>query len=202
MSNNTDQLTTSLVEESLSINTSNTSINSPNVRGILKKQMTNIDKLIQQQKLKELVRTFTMITFIVVYTPIIAFNLYFAYTNNTSCVSQINPIIGLNLYDYLTVQAYTMTFTLGLIVLDEFVDYKRYHIFKSLYDNYILCYRVFSLAWISIGVILFIFITYNKLCNNGIYYYVTIVTSILTFCTIISIIQHYKDEAKLNNNST
>lgn len=198
MSNNKDQLITPLVEESLS----DISINSPSIRGILKKQMTNVDKLIQQQQLKEMARVFKMITFIVVYTPIIAFNLYFAYTNNTSCVSQVAPIIGLNLYHYLTVQAYTMAFTLGLIVLDEFVDSKGGSIFKTFYNNYILFYRVFSIAWISIGIIIFIFISYNRLCGDGIYYYVTIVTAILTFCIIVSIIQHYKDEAKLNNNST
>ena len=158
MANNNDQLSSPLVEESLS----DTSINSPNIRGILKQQMTSVDKLDQQLKLRQLAKTLTIITFIVVYTPIIAFNLYFAYSDNTSCVSYINPIIGLNLYDYLTVQAYTMTFTLGLIVLDEFVDPRIFTRFKTFYDNYILCYRVFSLAWISVGIILFISITYNR----------------------------------------
>jgi len=198
MSNNTNQLEDLLVEELLS----DSSINSPNVRGILKKQMTNVDKLIQQQQLKEMARIFVMITFIVVYAPIISFNLYFAYTNNTSCVYYINPIIGLSLYDYLTVQAYTMALTLGLIILDGILDFRDDTIFKTLYKNYLLCYRVFSIAWISIGIIIFIFITYKGFCSNSIYYYVAIVTGILTCCTFISIIQHYKDEAKLNNNST
>jgi hypothetical protein len=198
MSNNTNQLTTSLIEESLS----DTSINSPNIRGILKQQMTNLEKLRQQQELKEMAKIFKMVTFIVVYAPIIGFNLYFAYSNNTSCVYKLNPFIGLNLYDYLTVQAYIMTLTLGLIIFDRIFDFRDDTIFKTFYNNYILFYRVFSIAWISIGIIILIFITYNRLCSNGIYYYVTIVTGILTFCTIVSIIQHYKDEAKLNNNST
>ena len=196
MSNNTNQLTTSLIEDSIS------SSNSSNIRGILKQQMTNLEKLRQQQELKEMAKIFKMVTFIVVYAPIIGFNLYFAYTNNTSCLYKLNPFIGLNLYDYLTVQAYIMTLTLGLFILDEFVDSKDGSIFKTFYNHYILCYRVFSLVWVSVGVILFIFITYRGLCSNGIYYYIAIITGILTFCTIVSIIQHYKDEAKLNNNST
>jgi len=198
MANNNDQLSSPLVEESLS----DTSINSPNIRGILKQQMTSVDKLDQQLKLRQLAKTLTIITFIVVYTPIIAFNLYFAYSDNTSCVSYINPIIGLNLYDYLTVQAYTMTFTLGLIVLDEFVDPRIFTRFKTFYDNYILCYRVFSLAWISVGIILFISITYNRLCSNGIYYYVATVTGLLAFSIMISVFKQYKDDDKLKNNST
>jgi len=197
MANNNDQLSSPLVEESLS----DTSINSPNIRGILKQQMTSVDKLDQQLKLRQLAKTLTIITFIVVYTPIIAFNLYFAYSDNTSCVSYINPIIGLNLYDYLTVQAYTMTFTLGLIVLDEFVDPRIFTRFKTFYD-YILCYRVFSLAWISVGIILFISITYNRLCSNGIYYYVATVTGLLAFSIMISVFKQYKDDDKLKNNST
>jgi hypothetical protein len=195
MSNNTNQLEDPLVEESLS----DTSINSPNIRGILKKQMNNLEKLREEQNLKQMYKMLTTITFIVVYTPIIAFNLYFAYTNNTSCVSTVIPNIGLNLYYYLSVQAYSMALTLGLIILGDFVDSTA---FKTFYKIYVSLYRVFFLAWISIGIILFVFITHKRLCSNGIYYYVTIMTAILTFCTIVSIIQHYKDEAKLNNNST
>lgn len=198
MSNNNEQLTSCLVEESLY----DTSINSPIIRSILKQQMTSVDKLNQQRRLSQLAKTLTIITFIVVYTPIIAFNLYFAYSDNTSCVSYINTIIGLNLYDYLTVQAYTMTFTLGLIVLDELVDPRIFTRFKTFYDNYILCYRVFSLAWISVGIILFISITYNRLCSNGIYYYVATVTVLLVFSTMISVFKQYKDDDKLKNNST
>ena len=198
MSNNNEPLTRCLVEESLS----DTSINTPSIRGILKQQMTSVDKLDQQLKLSQLAKTLTIGIFIVVYAPIIAFNLYFAYTNNTSCVSYVNPIIGLSLYDYLTIQAYTMTFTLGLIVLDEFIDPRIFTRFKTFYDNYILCYRVFSLAWISVGIILFIFITYKSLCSNGIYYYVAIVTGVLALSTMASIVKQYNDENKLNNSST
>lgn len=198
MSNNNDQLSSHLVEESLS----DTSINTPSIRGILKQQMTSVDKLDQQLKLSQLAKTLTIGIFIVVYAPIIAFNLYFAYTNNTSCVSYVNPIIGLSLYDYLTIQAYTMTFTLGLIVLDEFVDPRIFTRFKIFYDNYILCYRVFSIAWVSVGIILFTFITYRSLCSNGIYYYVAIVTGVLALSTMASIVKQYNDDYKLNNSST
>lgn len=198
MSNNTNKLEDPLVEESLS----DISINSPSIRGILKKQMNNIEKIQEEQNLKQMYKMLTIITFIVVYTPIIAFNLYFAYTDNTSCVSKVIPTIGLNLYHYLTFQAYVMTLTLGLFILNQILDFREGTIFKSLYNIYVLCYRVFSVGWISIGIILFAFITYNSLCSNGIYYYVTIITAILSFCTIVSIIQHYKDEAKLHNNST
>ena len=198
MSNNNDQLSSHLVEESLS----DTSINTPTIRGILKQQMTSVDKLDQQLKLSQLAKTLTIGIFIVVYAPIIAFNLYFAYTNNTSCVSYVNPIIGLSLYDYLTIQAYTMTFTLGLIVLDEFVDTQIFTRFKTFYDNYILCYRVFSIAWVSVGIILFTFITYRSLCSNGIYYYVAIVTGVLALSTMASIVKQYNDDYKLNNSST
>ena len=198
MSNNNDQLSSHLVEESLS----DTSINTPSIRGILKQQMTSVDKLDQQLKLSQLAKTLTIGIFIVVYAPIIAFNLYFAYTNNTSCVSYVNPIIGLSLYDYLTIQAYTMTFTLGLIVLDEFVDTQIFTRFKTFYDNYILCYRVFSIAWVSVGIILFTFITYRSLCSNGIYYYVAIVTGVLALSTMASIVKQYNDDYKLNNSST
>jgi len=192
MSNNNDSLNDPLFEESLSKSSS------PSIRGILKPP---IDKLDQQLKLNQLARTLTIGIFIVVYAPIIAFNLYFAYTNNTLCVSYINPIIGLSLYDYLTVQAYTLTFTLGLIIFDEFVDFRDGTMFKTFYDNYILCYRVFSLAWVSVGIILFIFITYKRLCSNGIYYYVATITGILAFGTILAVVQQYNDD-KVNNNST
>jgi len=198
MSNNNDQLSSHLVEESLS----DTSINTPTIRGILKQQMTSVDKLDQQRRLSQLAKTLTIGIFIVVYAPIIAFNLYFAYTNNTLCVSYVNPIIGLSLYDYLTIQAYTMTFTLGLIVLDEFVDTQIFTRFKTFYDNYILCYRVFSIAWVSVGIILFTFITYRSLCSNGIYYYVAIVTGVLALSTMASIVKQYNDDYKLNNSST
>jgi hypothetical protein len=198
MSNNNEQLSSPLVEESLS----DTSINTPSIRGILKQQMTSVDKLDQQRRLSQLAKTLTIGIFIVVYAPIIAFNLYFAYTNNTSCVSYVNPIIGLSLYDYLTIQAYTMTFTLGLIVLDEFVDPQIFTRFKTFYDNYILCYRVFSIAWVSVGIILFTFITYKSLCSNGIYYYVAIVTGVLALSTMASIVKQYNDDYKLNNSST
>lgn len=198
MSNNTNQLDDPLVEESLS----DISINSPSIRGILKKQMNNLEKLREEQNLKEMAKMVTIITFIVVYTPIIALNLYFAFTNNTSCVSKVIPTIGLNLYDYLTVQAYSMATTLGLIILGDLLDAQDGSSFKSFYKIYVSFYRIFSLVWISIGIVLFVFITHKKLCSNGIYYYVTIMTGILTFCTVFSIIQHYKDEAKLNNIST
>ena len=196
MSNNTNQLSTPLVEDSLSSSASS------NIKSILKHPLTNIDKLRQQQQLNRIAKMLTIATFVVVYTPIIAFNLYFAFTNNSSCVYKINQFIGLNLYDYLTVQAYTMAFTLGLFILDEFVDSKEGTIFKTFYNHYILCYRVFSLAWVFVGIILFIFITYKSLCSNGIYYYVAIVTGVLALSTMASIVKQYNDENKLNNSST
>jgi uncharacterized membrane protein len=203
---NNSQLDDMLVEQSLSSDCSNNSNNS-NVRSILKRPLTDLDKFRHQHQLKQMARMFTIITFIVVYTPIIAFNLYFAFTDNTSCVSRVNPIIGLTLYDYLTIQAYGMTLTLALIVLDDFYDPKIFPRFKTFYNNYILCYRVFSLIWVSIGVIIFVFVTYKRLCSTGIYYYVGAVTSILTFTIIVGIICQYKNnntnnESKLNENST
>lgn len=188
-----------LFEHSLSSSSSSTS---SNIRGILKRPLTDLDKLIEEQRLKKIAKTVTIITFIVVYTPIIAFNLYFAYTDKTSCISRVNPIISLTLYNYLTIQAYTMAFTLGLIVIDEFVDNRDGTIFKTFYNNYILCYRVFSLSWIAIGVIIFIFIAYKRLCSNSIYYYVAVVTVILAFSILFSVIHQYKYNSKLNNNLT
>lgn len=202
-SKNINTIDEPLFEQYLS---SDGSSNSSHIRGILKRPLTDLDKLIEAQKLKQLSKTLTIITFIVVYTPIIAFNLYFAYTDKTSCISKVNPIINLKLYDYLTIQAYTMAFTLGLIILDEFVNnldctlFKT--LFKTLYNNYMLIYRVFSLSWIAIGVILFVFIAYKRLCNNGIYYYIAAVTVILASSILISVIHQYKYESKLNNNST
>jgi hypothetical protein len=188
-----------LFEQSLS---SDGSSNSSNIRGILKHPRTDLDKLLEEQRLKKIAKIVTIITFIVVYTPIIAFNLYFAYTNKTLCVSRESPIIGLSLYNYLTVQAYTMAFTLALIILDDFVDNREGTLFKTFYNNYILCYRVFSLSWIAIGVIIFIFITYNRLCSNGIHYYVAVVTVILAFSILFSVIRQYNYDSKLNNIST
>lgn len=188
-----------LFDQSLS---SNSNSSNTNIRSIMKRPLTDLDKYIEKQRLKTMSRMITIITFIVVYIPIIAFNLYFAYTDNTSCVSQRSPMIGLTLYDYLTVQAYSLALTLALIILDEIIDQLDGVLFKSLYKNYILCYRVFSIVWISVGVIMIIFITYNRLCSNGIYYYVGAITSILAFSIIISIVQQYKEDYKLNNNST
>jgi hypothetical protein len=204
---NNSQLDDPLFEQSLSSDASNNSNNSPNIRGILKRPLTDLDKFRQQNQLKQMARMFTIITFIVVYTPIIAFNLYFALTDNTSCVSRVNPIIGLTLYDYLTIQAYSMALTLALIILDHFYDPKIFPRFKTFYNNYILCYRIFSLIWVSIGVIIFVFITYKRLCSSGIYYYVAIITGILTFSIMLGIISQYKNDTKLNddelnNNST
>ena len=188
-----------LFEQSLS---SDGSSNSSNIKGILNRPRTDLDKLIEEQRLKKIAKIVTIIIFIVVYTPIIAFNLYFAYTDNTSCVSRESPIIGLSLYNYLTVQAYTMAFTLALIILDDFVDNREDTFFKMFYNNYILCYRVFSLSWIAIGVIIFIFITYNRLCSNSIHYYVAIITVILAFSILFAVIRQYKYDSKLNNIST
>ena len=200
---NNSQLDDPLFEQSLSSDGSNNS----NIRGILKRPLTDLDKFRHQHQLKQMARMFTIITFIVVYTPIIAFNLYFAFTDNTSCVSRVHPIIGLTLYDYLTIQAYGMALTLALIVLDDFYDPKIFPRFKTFYNNYILCYRVFSLIWVSIGVIIFVFVIYKRLCSTGIYYYVGAITSILTFSIIVGIIGQYKNnntnnDSKLNENST
>ena len=176
-SNSVSTIDEPLFDQSLSSNNSSNT----NIRGIMKHPLTDLDKYIEKQRLKTMARMITIITFVVVYIPIIAFNLYFAYTDNTSCVSQKSPMIGLTLYDYLTVQAYSLALTLALIILDEIIDQLDGVLFKSLYKNYILCYRVFSIVWISVGVIIFIFITYNRLCSNGIYYYVGVITSILAF---------------------
>jgi hypothetical protein len=197
-SNSNSQLDDPLFEQSLSDDNSN---NSPNIRGILKRPLTDLDKFRQQHQLKQMARMVTIITFIVVYIPIIAFNLYFAFTNNTSCVSKVNPIVGLNLYDYLTIQAYAMALTLVFIVLDEFYNPKIFPRFKTFYNNYILCYRVFSLIWVSIGIILFVFVTYKRLCSSGIYYYIGVIISILTFSIIVGIISEYKKDTN-NNNDT
>ena len=88
MSNNTNQLSTPLVEDSLSSSASS------NIKSILKHPLTNIDKLRQQQQLNRIAKMLTIATFVVVYTPIIAFNLYFAFTNNSLCVYKINQFIG------------------------------------------------------------------------------------------------------------
>ena len=198
VSNSVSTMDEPLFDQSLSSsNSSNT-----NIRSILKRPLTDLDKLIEEHRIKKMAKTLTILTFVVVYTPIIAFNLYFAYSDNTSCISQKSPIIGLNLYNYLTVQAYTMATTLGLIILDNFVDNREGTLFKTFYSNYILCYRVFSLSWIAIGVILFIFITFNRLCSNGIYYYVAVTTVLLALSILISVIHQYKSDNKLNNNST
>lgn len=198
-SNSNNTMDEHLFEHSLSSSSSSTS---SNIRGILKRTRTNLDKLLEEQRLKKIAKIVTIITFIVVYTPIIAFNLYFAYTDNSSCVLRESPIIGLSLYNYLTVQAYTMAFTLTLIILDDFVDNRDDTFFKTFYNNYILCYRVFSLSWIAIGVIIFIFITYNRLCSNGIHYYVAVVTVILAFSILFAVIRQYNYDSKLNNIST
>jgi hypothetical protein len=197
ISNNT--MDEHLFEHSLSSSSSSTS---SNIRGILKRTRTDLDKLLEEQRLKKIAKIVTIITFIVVYTPIIAFNLYFAYTDNTSCVLRESPIIGLSLYNYLTVQAYTMAFTLTLIILDDFADNLDHTFFKTFYKNYILWYRVFSLSWIAIGVIIFIFIAYKRLCSNGIFYYVAAVTVVLASSILISVIHQYKYDSKLNNNLT
>ena len=177
--NNINQIDDTLIEQSLSDDISINPI--VNIRGILKKPDTDLDEMMQRIRLNQLAKNLTMLTFIICYAPIIIGNLYFAFNDETYCISRHNPLIGLTLYDYLSIQAYVMLATLLIIILSIVYEPKDDSIWKTIYDNYILCYRAFSAFWLAFGIIIFAFLTYKQSCNNHIYYYLIITISIMTF---------------------
>jgi hypothetical protein len=163
-----------------------------NIKGILKKPDTDLDEMMQRIRLNQIAKNLTMLTFIICYAPIIFGNLYFAYTDDTYCISRHNPLIGLTLYDYLSIQAYVMFLTLVLIILSIVYEPKDDSIWKTIYNNYILCYRAFSVFWLVFGIIIFAFLTYKQSCNNHIYYYLIITISIMTFTWVAVAFLHFK----------
>jgi hypothetical protein len=163
-----------------------------NIKGILKKPETDINEMIQRMRLNQLAKNITMLTFIISYAPIIIGNLYFAFNDDTYCISRRNPLIGLTLYDYLSIQAYVMCLTLALIILSIVYEPKDDSIWKTIYNNYILCYRAFSVFWLVFGIIIFAFLTYKQSCNNHIYYYLIITISIMTFTWVAVAFLHFK----------
>jgi hypothetical protein len=163
-----------------------------NIKGILKKPDTDLDEMMQRIRLNQIAKNLTMLTFIICYAPIILGNLYFAYTDDTYCISRHNPLIGLTLFDYLSIQAYVMSLTLALITLSIVYEPKDDSIWKTIYDNYILCYRAFSAFWLVFGIIIFAFLTYKQSCNNHIYYYLIITISIMTFTWVAVAFIHFK----------
>jgi hypothetical protein len=179
-----------LIEQSLSEDNSNNPI--VNIKGILKKPETDINEMIQRMRLNQLAKNLTMLIFIISYAPIIIGNLYFAFIDDTYCISRRNPLIGLTLYDYLSIQAYVMSITLALIILSIVYEPKDDSIWKTIYDNYILCYRAFSVFWLVFGIIIFAFLTYKQSCNNHIYYYLIITISIMTFTWVAVAFLHFK----------
>ena len=185
-----NQIDEPLDEQSLSDDNSINPI--VNIKGILKKPETDINEMIQRMRLNQLAKNLTMLTFIICYAPIIIGNLYFAFNDNTYCISRRNPLIGLTLYDYLSIQAYVMSLTLALIMLSIVYEPKDDSIWKTIYDNYILCYRAFSAFWLAFGLIIFAFLTYKQSCNNHIYYYLIITISIMTFTWGAVAFLHFK----------
>ena len=185
-----NQIDEPLIEQSLSDDKTINPI--VNIKGILKKPETDINEMIQRMRLNQLAKNLTMLTFIICYAPIIIGNLYFAFNDNTYCISRRNPLIGLTLYDYLSIQAYVMSLTLALIMLSIVYEPKDDSIWKTIYDNYILCYRAFSAFWLAFGLIIFAFLTYKQSCNNHIYYYLIITISITTFTWVAVAFIHFK----------
>jgi hypothetical protein len=185
-----NQIDEPLIEQSLSDDKTINPI--VNIKGILKKPETDINEMIQRMRLNQLAKNLTMLTFIICYAPIIIGNLYFAFNDNTYCISRRNPLIGLTLYDYLSIQAYVMSLTLALIMLSIVYEPKDDSIWKTIYDNYILCYRAFSAFWLAFGLIIFAFLTYKQSCNNHIYYYLIITISIMTFTWGAVAFLHFK----------
>jgi hypothetical protein len=185
-----NQIDEPLVEQSLSDDKTINPI--VNIKGILKKPDTDLDEMMQRIRLNQIAKNLTMLTFIICYAPIIFGNLYFAYTDDTYCISRHNPLIGLTLFDYLSIQAYVMSLTLALITLSIVYEPKDNSIWKTIYDNYILCYRAFSAFWLVFGIIIFAFLTYKQSCNNHIYYYLIITISITTFTWVAVAFIHFK----------
>ena len=188
--NDINQIDEPLIEQSLSDDKTINPI--VNIKGILKKPETDINEMIQRMRLNQIAKNLTMLTFIICYAPIIFGNLYFAYTDDTYCISRHNPLIGLTLYDYLSIQAYVMFLTLVLIILSIVYEPKDDSIWKISYDNYILGYRAFSAFWLVFGIIIFAFLTYKQSCNNHIYYYLIITISIMTFTWGAFAFLHFK----------
>ena len=189
--NDINQMDEPLVEQSLSDDKTINPI--VNIKGILKKPETDLEKLRQQVYLNEIAKNLTILTFIVCYVPIIAGNLYFAYTDTTSCISRQNPIIGLTLYDYLSVQAYTLAFTLIIIIANILCEPHSESIWKTFYNNYILFYRAFAVFWFALGIIVLLFLVHKRLCNNGIYYYVIILMGVTIITWVLLAILHYRE---------
>ena len=164
-----------------------------NIKGILKKQMTEFEEIQNKARINQLAKYLSIATFITIYLPIIICNLYFAYTDK-SCVLYTTPKFSLNIYDYLMGESYIMFFTLNIIVLSVICEPDENSIWKFAYDTYIISYKVFSMIWLVIGIIIFWFIIDNKQCNHSLYYYMLTFLTIKMIGQIINIIIHYKEK--------
>ena len=161
-----------------------------NIKGILKKPVSESEDKQHKARLNQIAKYLTIATFITIYLPIIICNLYFAYTDK-SCILYKIPKFALNIYDYLMGEAYIMFFTLSVIVLSVIYDPDEDSIWKLAYDSYIMCYKIFSLIWLVIGIIIFWFIIDNQQCNHSLYYYMFTFLTIKMIGQIINIIIHY-----------
>jgi hypothetical protein len=180
-------------EEEDDISTSPSTSSNISTKSILKNSSPYFDELNHQHSLK-MAKMVTNLGLIIIQLPIVIFNVYFAYNTRSSCVSVLEPLIGLSLHDYLVGQAYVIAFTLALRVPYDIYDLEKVPICQLIFDMYKMCYRIFALFWVSFGIMLISFVTTNNLCSNEYVYFYTIVTIIITLSFIgMSIIVHIQN---------
>jgi hypothetical protein len=173
--------------------TSNTS-----TKSILKNSSPYFQELNHQHSLK-ISKMITTLGLIIIQVPIVIFNVYFAYNTRSSCVSVLDPLIGLSLHDYLVGQAYIIAFTLALRVPYDIYELEKVPICQLIFVMYKMCYRIFALLWVSFGIMLISFVTTKNLCSNEYVYFYTIVTIIITLSFIgVSIIVHIQSRLNLS----
>jgi hypothetical protein len=195
-----DEHNLDVIRNSINSNNNNSNSNSSNIiRGILKKPPSESDIFQRSFEIKQMAKQLTIITFMLIYFPIIGLNLWFAFTD-FSCINTSNSFIQLNLYDYLVVDSITLLTTLISIILSIIYDPQDHSILKHLYDGYIMCYKLFSLIWLTLGAVIFwLLIDSFRSCSYNVYYYLTVVIIIRIAIHAFYILVHYKQRHVIFN---
>ena len=136
---------------------------------IMKKYRRDEEARLEKEYINNLARKLTCGTFALLYLPTIICNLHFA-LNDKSCVNNPNPTFGINLSDFLYVDAIASLITIIVIILFVFYNITN-NILDKLYNIYIHCYSVFLLGWTIIGCLIFWIYIDTSSCGSSVYKY-------------------------------
>ena len=136
---------------------------------IMKKYKREEEARLENEYINNLARKLTCGTFALLYFPTIICNLHFA-LHDTSCVNNPNPTFGINLSNFLYVDAIASLITIIVIILFVFYNITN-NILEKLYNIYINCYSAFLLGWTVIGCLIFWVYVDTNSCASSVYKY-------------------------------